>query len=208
MDKAEKFWDKQSVRFEKQISRDEEEFHNVFEKIEKYLDKSDTLLDYACGIGTSSLNMAGHVKESQAIYISSGMIEIAKKRLSEKPNIQVEFIHTTIFNNQFKPESYNCITAFNIMHLLDNTSKVIQHIYHLLKPGGLFISTTAFLADTAMHRFIFSIIKFLGVVPHLRLLKINEFKSLLASEKFQVLESHKMSDTASNHLIIAKKLNS
>ena len=191
MDKSEKFWDKQSIKFEKLVDKDEQSFKPILENTRKYLKKTDKLLDFACGIGTSSMHMIEYVNEIQAIDISSGMINIAKKRISELPEKNIDFIHTTLFDEQFKNQSFDIVTAFNILHLLENPKLVIRRIHELLKPGGLFISSSPFLGEKSAIRFFYYLMSKTGMVPHLKLLKIDELKKIMISEHFNIIEIQK-----------------
>ena len=206
MNKTERFWNKQSSRFEKQISKDEESFIKIIEKTKKFLRNSDTVLDFACGIGTSSINMIDHVQEIQAIDISLGMIEVAKRRKNEHYTKNIKFIQTNLFDEQFKSESFDVITAFNIIHLLEDPKIAVQRINELLKPGGIFISSTAFLGEKSMLRFIFFLISKMGIVPHLKLLKIDEFEKLVISENFKIIETQKSYHPTPSGFIVAKKM--
>ncbi|MFC2151087.1 class I SAM-dependent methyltransferase [Bacteroidota bacterium] len=206
MNRTEIFWDKQSIRFEKLTNKDEESFIKIIEKTKKYLSNTDKVLDFACGIGTSSLNMVDYVEEIQAIDISSGMINVAHKRMNEHNTKNIKFIHASIFDEQFKNESFDVITAFNIMHLLEDPKIEIHRINDLLKPGGLFISSSAFLGEKSLFRFIFFLISKVGIVPHLKLLKTNEFEKLVISENFKIIETQKSSHPTPNGFIVVKKL--
>ena len=184
INQTERFWNKQSIKFEKLVNKDEQSFIKIIENTRKYLTDSDKVLDFACGIGTSSIQMIDHVKEIQAIDISSGMIEVARKRLNKLPNKNIDFIHATLFDEQFKSESFDVITAFNILHLLENPKIAIHRIHDLLKPSGIFISSSAFLGEKSTFRFVFYLISKFGIVPHLKLLKIEAFEKLVISENF------------------------
>jgi ubiquinone/menaquinone biosynthesis C-methylase UbiE len=208
MDKAEKFWNKQSGKFEQQVSKDEQSFVKIIENTKKYLKKTDKILDFACGIGTSAFQMIHHVKKIQAIDISSGMIEVAMRRMNDLPSKNIEFIHTTLFDDQFKAESFEVITAFNILHLLQDPKIVISRIYNLLKPGGLFISSSAFLGEKSWMRIIFYLISKTGMVPHLKLLKIEEMERLILSENFKMIEIQKSNYPTPSAFMVARKYQS
>ena len=98
MSNEEKFWDKQAKKFEKQIKKDEEEFNKIIGDIAHHLKKDDKVLDYACGIGTSSIKMSDYVKEIHAIDISSTMIEVCKRQASIKNKKNINFEQSIIFN--------------------------------------------------------------------------------------------------------------
>jgi 2-polyprenyl-3-methyl-5-hydroxy-6-metoxy-1,4-benzoquinol methylase len=206
MNKTERFWDKQSIKFEKLVNKDEQSFIKIIENTRKYLKNSDKVLDFACGIGTSSINMINYVKEIQAIDISSGMIEVAKRRMKKLPIKNIYFIQTTLFDEQFKSESFDVITAFNILHLLEDPKIAIHRINELLKPGGIFISSTAFLGEKSLFRFIFYLISKIGMVPHLKLLKIDELKKIVISENFKITETQKSNHPTPSGFMVAKKV--
>ena len=76
MNKPEKFWDGASKNYDKTEERFEYIHSKSRENTKKYLDSSNVVLDYGCGTGTTSCEIANHVKEIHAIDISSKMIEI------------------------------------------------------------------------------------------------------------------------------------
>ena len=106
----------------------------------KYLRDSDVILDYGCGTGLISSEIASDVKMIHAVDISSKMIRIAKRKADKRKIENIQYVHTTIFDERYTRESFDVILAFNVLHLLDDTHKVIQKMNELLKPGGLFIS--------------------------------------------------------------------
>lgn len=191
MHKTEIFWNKQAKSFAKQVDKDIQSFTKILGKAKKHLKTSDIVLDYACGIGTSSIMMSNYVKAIHAIDISSEMIAVAKKRTIENQIVNVNYTKTNIFDEKLENETFEVIMACNILHLLENPQKAIQRIYQLLKPGGLLISTTAFLGERYYARIIFSIISKMRLVPNLQILKTNEFIKYVEAEKFQIIEFEK-----------------
>lgn len=207
MTKETDFWDKQAKRFEKQAKKDDEEFSLIVGKISAFLNKDDLVLDYACGIGTSSIKMSDYVKEIHAIDISSGMIEVAKKRSDLLGISKINFEQSLIFNTDFKKEKYNVITAFNILHLVQNNDNVIARIHELLMPGGLFISSTPCLGESgALIRFIFKIISKITKLQHLQFLKLNDVEQLITQQKFEIISKEKLTKPADKYFAIAKKI--
>ena len=105
-----------------------------------------------------------------------------------------------------KKESFNVILVFNVLHLLEDTEKVIQRINELLKPGGLFISETACMREkkSFLSIFLFFLSK-IRVVPYIRFLKFSELESLIVNEKFQIVESRNLDQTSPTYYVVAKK---
>jgi 2-polyprenyl-3-methyl-5-hydroxy-6-metoxy-1,4-benzoquinol methylase len=135
------------------------------------------------------------VKEIHGIDISSKMIEAAKGKADERKIENIDFAQATIFDERYRRESFDVILALNIMHLVEDTQKVMQRINELLKPGGLIISSTACLGEKKTFLSIllsipiFLLIK-IGIPPYLRSFKIPELEDSITKENFQIVETH------------------
>ena len=152
MNKSEKFWDRSAKRYENMGIKWEQIYNKAVENTKKHLNNNDVILDFACGAGIITVQLAEQVKEVQAIDISSKMIEVAKRIATDRKVENIHFLKTTIFDKKFDKESFDVITAFNILHLLEDLDGTSQQINHLLKPGGLLISETpcfGFIGDLA-----------------------------------------------------------
>ncbi len=79
MNKSEKFWDKSASKFDRAEKKDEQTNIKIIDRTKKYLKTSDTVLDFGCGTGLISNEIANNVRLIQAIDISSKMIETRKK---------------------------------------------------------------------------------------------------------------------------------
>ncbi|MEQ9302262.1 MAG: class I SAM-dependent methyltransferase [Cyclobacteriaceae bacterium] len=214
MNRSEAFWDKASKNYDKT----EEQFEYIHSKsranTKKYLKGSDIVLDYGCGTGTTSCEIANQVKEIHAIDISSKMIEIAKEKAAINKIENVKFVHTDIFDKHYKKESFDSILAFNMLHTVSNPEDVIQRIYELLKPEGLFISVTPCLRDKMS--FLFSIqiqlvrvLCKIGIIPiSIRRLKSSELDDLMANGNFQSSETEKIYKGTSSYFVVVKKKSS
>ncbi|MDN3613324.1 class I SAM-dependent methyltransferase [Vibrio gallaecicus] len=142
MNKTENFWNKASKGYDKSEARFEF-IHNMTRKYaEKYLDASNIVLDYGCGTGTKSCELASHVKEIHAIDISKAMVESARNKAANSNIENVHFTQATIFDSRYENESFDVIFAFNMLHTVDKPHHVVQRIHELLKPNGLLISST------------------------------------------------------------------
>ncbi|NEW06798.1 methyltransferase domain-containing protein [Paenibacillus sp. SYP-B3998] len=54
----------------------------------------------------------------------------------------INYAHSTIFDERYKKGSFDVILVFHVLHLLEDEHIVLQRINELLKPGGLLISAT------------------------------------------------------------------
>lgn len=207
MNKSEKFWDRIANQWDKRDNELDEISIKAIEITKKYLNKSDILLDYGCGIGTITNEIAPLVKEIHGIDISSRMIDVAKRRASEQKTENVLYVQATIFDERFEKGSFNVITAFNILHLLEDTAMVIQRINELLTPNGIFISATPCMGERLAFLGIFlSLLSKIGIVPYVKMLNFSQLESLIADGNFQISVTEHLQHSEPNYFIAARKI--
>ena len=205
MNKSEKFWDKSASKLDKAEKKDEQTNIKIIDRTKKYLKTSDNVLDFGCGTGLISLEIADNVKLIQAIDISSKMIEIAKNKASIRKIQNIDFSHSTIFDEKYKSGSFDVILAFYILHLLEDNQKTIERINDLLKPGGLIISVTPCIGEKIFLNISLSILNKIGLVPDLKSFKINELEDLIDNGNFEIIENESLHQGIPQIFIVAKK---
>ena len=211
INKSKEFWDRASKNYDKTEERFEYIHSKSRENTKKYLNGSNIVLDYGCGTGTTSCEIANRVKEIHAIDISSKMIEIAKRKVVASKVENINFSQTDIFDKRYKKESFDVILAFNMLHTVADPQVVLQKIYELLKPEGLFISVTpclrdkmAFLVNIQIQ--LVRILCKIGVIPiPIRRLKSSELDDLVVNGGFQTIDTEKLYKGASSYFVVAKK---
>ena len=211
MNRSEKFWDKASTNYDKTEERLEYLHKKTIENTKKYIKFSDIILDYGCGPGTKTCEIAKKVKEIHAIDISSKMIEIAKEKAVKNKIRNVNFVQATIFDKKYKKESFDVILAFNILHGLDDTQRVMQRLHELLKLEGLIISITPCLREkmsflvNLQFNFFFLLSK-IGIIPiSIKRYRSSELDDLIVHGNFQIIETEKLYKGLSSYFIAAKK---
>ncbi len=95
--------------------------------------------------------------------------------------------------------------AHSTLHLLDNWRDVIVKVHGKLKPGGVFVTSTACLGDNMAHyRFIAPILRLFGLT--LQILTIKELEQSLTNAGFKI--DHKWQPGGGDSVfIVAKKIN-
>ena len=208
MTKPEKFWDRSASGYDASEPSSDPTHIKTVENTKKYLNVGDVVLDYGCATGTVAIEIADNVKEVHGIDISSKMIEAAKRKVSERKSAKIDFAQSTIFDERLKKESFDVILAFNILHLLEDTQKVMQRINELLKPGGLIISSTACMGEnraSSISILLFLVMK-IGLVPDMRFFKISELEDSIANGNFQIVETESLTHNPTSCFIVAKKI--
>ena len=183
----------------------------TIEKTKKYLNASDIILDYGCATGSIAIEIADIVKEAHGIDISSKMIDIARRKADERKIKNIDFTHATIFDERLKKESFDLILALSILHLVEDSTKVMDRINQLLKPGGLFISATPCLGEKTLVSILVNIPVFLlskiGILPNINFFSVSRLVASITNENFQIIENESLSvRPITEYFIVAKKI--
>ncbi|MBL4729559.1 MAG: class I SAM-dependent methyltransferase, partial [Gammaproteobacteria bacterium] len=144
------------------------------------------------------------VQRIVATDISSNMIEIAKNKALAENITNIEFQRSTLEDFEATDASFNVVMAHNILHLLEDPEQAIKIAYRLLKPGGVFVTSTVCLGDSFSHwRVLLIIGKLFRKVPYVNVLKRETLNRYLSDAGFAVdLEWNRKKQTP---FIILKK---
>ncbi len=179
MTSSAKFWDKIADKYSKQPVSDEATYQKKLQVTRDYLRPDMQMIEIGCGTGSTAIIHAPYVKHIHAIDISSNMIEIAKTKAAAEKITNITFEQSTIDDLSAPEQTIDIVLALSILHLVESKEDVIAEIHSMLKPGGVFISSTACLGDKmGFFKLIAPVGKFLGFLP---LLKVFTKKDLLDS---------------------------
>ena len=211
MNKTQKFWDKQAKRYDDSEKQFEPVYREIIARTKEYLNANDNVLDFGCATGTKTLKLVDGIKHIHGLDISGEMINEAIKKKNEANVKNVSFSQGTIFNDDLEKASFEKVIAYAIIHLLEDSEMVIQRIHELLKPGGLFISTTACFKDKMAfkNRLEFTtylIMKRVGIFPlHLNMFKTSDMEDLIMSQNFNIIMAEKLFNGMTISFIVAEK---
>ena len=210
MNKTEKFWDKVSNKFDKRSKKIDQTEIKTLENTKRYLNVSDIVLDYGCATGSMDIKIKDKIKKIYGIDISHKMISAAKRKVAERKIGNIHFTRSTIFDEIYKRESFDVILAFNILHFLEDTQKVMTRINELLKPKGLLISVTPCLGEKKSFKNIltFHLVSLqtkMGMLPYIRFFRISELENSIANANFQIVEIESLHSPGEQCFIVAKK---
>lgn len=198
MNNTQIFWDKQAKKFDDSEKQFEPASRELIARTKEYLNANDNVLDFGCATGTKTLELADAIKHVHGLDISAEMISEATKKKNKLNVKNVSFSQGTIFNDDLEKTSFDKIIASAIIHLMEDSEKVIQRIHELLKPCGLFISTTACFKDkmdfkTRLEFTTYRLMKRLGIFPlHLNMFKTSDIEQLINKQNFKIVKAEKL----------------
>jgi len=200
------FWDKLADKYSKKPVKDMESYNKTLDFTRKHLSASDNVLEVGCGTGTTALLLAPSVKQIAASDISSRMIEIAREKAVTQGVENVRFDRATLFAEDLKKGSFDVVMAFNFLLLLEDIPGAVHRVHELLKPGGLFISKTACLAEQSrLWSLLLAVMKPLGFAPFVRCLKVAELEDIITSTDLEIVETGFYPPSPPSRFIVARK---
>lgn len=181
------FWDSRAESYAKSPIRDEKTYQEKLEVTRDYFNSESQVFEFGCGTGTTAINHAPFVGKIVATDISPKMIEIAKQKAKEASIDNVDFQCATLEDFSASDASFDVVLAHNILHLMEDPESAIKHSYRLLKPGGVFVTSSACLGDSlSPWRLLLFIGKLFGKVPYINLLKRVTLESYFEQAGFVV----------------------
>jgi 2-polyprenyl-3-methyl-5-hydroxy-6-metoxy-1,4-benzoquinol methylase len=211
MDKIESFWDKQAKGYDGSEDRFDPAFKIILEKTRKYLRPDDVVLDFGCATGSKTLEIAKNVKEIHGMDISKKMIEEAENKKVEMKVENAWFAKGTLNDNGYDQGSFDVIISYGVLHLLKDLNNQLEEIKGLLKPGGLFISTTACLKERMAFRnrvefLMYMFIKKIRLFPlFLHMFTVDDVKNRVSDNGFEIVETESLFEGITMGFVIGKK---
>lgn len=187
MDRSARFWDKIAERYSKRPIADEAAYEKKLQATREYFRRDMKVLEFGCGTGSTAIAHAPYVQHIHATDISSKMIEIARGKADAANVENATFEQSTIEELSAPDQAYDSVLGLSILHLLEDKEAVIAKVCKLLKPGGVFVTSTVCLGDKMkFFRFIVPVGRFLGLMPFVSVFTTNDLENSLTSAGFAI----------------------
>lgn len=205
MNQSSRFWNRIAERYSKTPVADEESYQIKLRVTREYFRPETEVLEFGCGTGSTAISHSPYVKRLHAIDISSKMIEIARGK-ADRANIKnVCFEQSTIEEIHVPDQSLDAVLGLSILHLLDDKEEAIAKVHRMLKPGGVFVTSTTCIGDTMkFFKLIVPIGMFLRLMPLVKVFTTQELVNSLTDTGFTI--DHQWNPGKSKAVfIVAKK---
>ena len=167
MAESDKFWDKTAERYAKSPVPDEATYQKKLAETQSFFTPNMRVLEFGCGTGTTAIHHAPHVQHIDAIDISENMLEIGRGKAREADVKNITFTRGTLTEFNAETGGLDAVLGLNVIHLLPDRQAVFAEVVRILKPGGIFVSSTVCLGNSYL-RFIKLAVplgKLLGLMP-------------------------------------------
>ncbi|WP_375177685.1 class I SAM-dependent methyltransferase [Marinobacter mobilis] len=161
------FWDKSATRYAKSPVRDEQTYRKKIALTQAYFKPDWSVLEFGCGTGSTAILHAPHVRHIVATDISDRMLEIAERKAREAGVDNIAFQQGTLATVSLDAGSFDAVLGLNVLHLIDDLDAELARVHGLLKPGGIFVSSTALVADIHwLWRLLIPLMQTAGLAPY------------------------------------------
>ena len=185
-----RFWDRLAERYARQPIADEAAYQRKLQITRDYLRPEMGVLEFGCGTGGTAILHAPRVRHITAIDFSEAMLAIARARAADAEVTNVSFERADITSFEAHDGRFDVVLGLSILHLLADKDAVIAKVFRLLKPGGVFISSTSCIGDTmGAFKFIAPIGKAIGLLPTLDIMTSADLVASLTGAGFAI-EQH------------------
>jgi ubiquinone/menaquinone biosynthesis C-methylase UbiE len=199
------FWDKLADRYAAKPIADQTAYRTKLARTQEFLRPDMELLEFGCGTGGTAIAHAPHVRHIRAIDFSENMLAHGRRAAAQAGIDNISFERVDIATIPLAPESLDIVLGLSVLHLLPDRDAIIGKVYAALKPGGLFISSTACLGDSMrFFSFIAPIGRWLGKLPYLDIMSRAELVASMTHAGFAIEHDWQPSLMAAVFLIARK----
>lgn len=200
------FWDWIANRYSKAPIGDEAAYQKKLEITRGYLTPDSHVLEFGCGTGSTALTHATYAGQIRATDISGKMIAIARSKAKAQGVNNVTFEQVDIESLDAPNGSFDMVMGHSILHLLDDKEAVLARAYDLLKPGGVFVSSTVCMGNSLWFIKPFLVVgRLVGVLPLVRFLDQEELVKSMTDVGFEIDQNLAMSKDKVA-FVVAKKM--
>lgn len=132
-----RFWDRRADSYAKKPVPDEDAYARTLERVRAHLSPDDEVLELGCGTGTTALKLAASARTILATDYSARMIAIAQQKAETVEVGNVHFRRADSDDVTLVRESFDVVTAMNLLHLIDDLPAFAQRVRQLVRPGGV-----------------------------------------------------------------------
>lgn len=136
------FWDNIAAVYDIAESINGNVYNKMTELVKILVPKGAEVLDCAAGTGSLSVTAAEKAHKVVCTDLSENMLFRARKKAKRYGADNIVFEKRNIFELCDKDDTYDCVIAGNVLHLLDNPQGAVRELCRVAKSGGKVIVPT------------------------------------------------------------------
>jgi ubiquinone/menaquinone biosynthesis C-methylase UbiE len=210
MPESDKFWDKTAERYAKSPVSDEATYQKKLAETQSFLRPDMRILEFGCGTGTTAIHHAPCVQQVDAIDISENMLEIGRGKARAAGVDNITFTLGTLADFNAEEASFDAVLGLNVIHLLPDRQAALAEVARILKPGGIFVSSTVCLGHSYLRfiKLITPLGKLLGLMPDVFIMSEADLANEVKGAGFEIERQWRHGKNGIAVFMIARKIQS
>ena len=201
-----KFWDWMAARYARQPIADEEAYREKLSRTRHYFTPGCRVLEFGCGTGSTAIAHAPYAGHIHATDISANMLAIAASKASGQGLANISFEQATLAELDVESGDWDVVLGMSVLHLVPDMPGAIKLVYGLLKPGGVFVSSTPCIADmSTLFRFLAPLFRGLPFLPSVAAFSREELEAGLEYAGFAIEEYWQPGDDKAVFIVARKQ---
>jgi ubiquinone/menaquinone biosynthesis C-methylase UbiE len=210
MKNAAQFWDDVADKYAADPIKDMEAYTYTLERTRSYLKADDTVLEIGCGTGSTALLLADSAGTYHGTDISSAMIAIARRKVSETSIANLSFEANPALEGIFAHDGLDAVLALNLLHLVQDVPATLAAAHTSLKTGGLLITKTPCLASSGfkikLMLKLIPIAQMFGKAPFVQSFSVSAYDQMIQAAGFEIIESGNHPVDPPARYVVARKV--
>ncbi len=184
-------WDKMARKYAQAPIRNEAVYREKLARTQSYFTPDTEVFEFGCGSGTTAIAHAPHVRRIVATDLSANMLEIGREQAAAANIDNISFEQVALENFEPPIEAYDVVLALSLLHLLEAPQAAMSKAYTMLKPGGIFVTSTVCLGDSGglkmlLWRVLIPLMQLIGKAPYVNYLGRAQVQSDLEASGFSI----------------------
>jgi ubiquinone/menaquinone biosynthesis C-methylase UbiE len=118
--------------------------------IKKYLNETDTVIDYGTGTGLIAYSIKDFVKEVIGIDNSVGMLDVLKEKITNNNVSNIKALNVNLVTDKFNQKVNSIVTTMTLHHI-ENIKDIFSKFSNILEDNGYLIIADLRKEDGTFH---------------------------------------------------------
>lgn len=199
-----RFWDRIAAKYATQPIADAAVYERKLAQTRARLRPDWEIVEFGCGTGNTAIAHAAHVAQVHAVDFSAKMLAFGEDRARREGIDNITFERASVAG--FAPgRRYDAVLMLSLLHLLADWRGAIDKARALVRPGGIFVTSTTCLAEyPALLRLGLRLARPFGLVPEVAVITPEALTEAIAARGFDIEENWQPAPRKA-HFIIARR---
>lgn len=200
-----KFWNKRARKYDRKLYKGPNYAARLQRAAAVFGDNAN-VLDVGCATGEITLDLAQHADQVLGIDHAQNMTDAGNIKARERGITNCRFEPLDAHDPALQKASFDAITNYSLLHLVDDVPATLARFHDLLKPGGHLLTEAPVLGDwNFLWRVILKLAVAFRLCPKIAAIKLAELEDMMTDVGFEILDSRVYNPKSGMHCILARK---